>query len=110
MHTESDKFGELSIIALRFISLATSETDVERTLNLQQMVQGLHGTNCGSTMIGIRLLLHKASDTFRLHRPEQTGSSDPPEGESSEEGERHARVIEHISDDDTDGGPVDNDS
>jgi hypothetical protein len=79
MHAKGDQSHELSMIALRFISLAASEAEVERTLSLQKNIQGLHGTNYGTETLHARLVLHKTMDTFRR------GGQDVPDRTSSDD-------------------------
>ena len=53
-----DEFKEFSLLALHFVTLATSEADAKRMLSLQKNVMGLHMTNVGSDCLEARLRLH----------------------------------------------------
>jgi len=59
VRAEGDPYHELATIAPTFISLHASGAEVERTLTLQENIQGIHGISYGTETRHARLVLHK---------------------------------------------------
>jgi hypothetical protein len=58
MHRRDPEHQMLAHIALRFITLGTSEVDAERLLSRQRAIQGQHGTSYRTDMLHARFSLH----------------------------------------------------
>ena len=54
-----DEWKDFSLLALHFITLPTSEADVERVLSVQREIMGTKMTNLGTLTLESRLRLNK---------------------------------------------------
>lgn len=53
-----ERWRDFSMIALRYVTLGTSEADCERSLSAQKNIQGLHTTKIGIDLLESRLRAH----------------------------------------------------
>jgi hypothetical protein len=58
-HGRSDERASLADVALRFITLGSSEADIECLLSRQKQIQQQFGTNCRTDTLQARHLLHQ---------------------------------------------------
>jgi hypothetical protein len=57
VHAQGPEWHDLARLGMRYVSMGTSEAEVERLLGEQQDIQGRHGTNYGTESLHARLVL-----------------------------------------------------